>query len=81
MAQELINRVEALEDNDRATRQTLKDLTEGQRQLDFKIDEIGADVKDLKVGVRGLKGDVGELKVDVRKVLQHLDKIDRHLGI
>ena len=67
MAQELINRVEVLEANDHATRETLKDLAEGQRQLDFKVDEIGADVKDLKS--------------DVRKVLQRLDRIDKHLGV
>ena len=95
MAQELIDRVEILESNDRATLETLKDLTEGQRHLDFKVDEIIADVKDLqrdvsglktdvkdlKTDVSGLKTDVKDLKTDVRTVLQRLDRIDRHLGV
>lgn len=81
MAQELIDRVEVLEANDRATRETLKDLAEGQRQLDFKIDEINADVKDLKQGMSDIKTTLNRINHRIDQMDQRLDRIDGHLGI
>ena len=56
--EELTRRVDVLEANDNATRETLDDILEGQRAHDLRFEEIHADVKDLKTDVKGLKTDM-----------------------
>lgn len=68
----LEERVERLELDDAATGETLKDLLEGQRQVDRKIDGLRHKVNDLQ-------DDVKELKMGVRMVIDRLSGIENKL--
>ena len=61
----LESRMTALESDASATRETLKDLMDGQRHLDLKLDEMQGDIKELQSDVQTLKGDVTVLKVNL----------------
>ncbi len=79
----LEERVERLEASDNVNGEMLTDLQEGQRQLDLKIDEIGADVKDLKSDVKRIdeKLDMLEdkLAASFKTLAEGIDDINRRL--